>query len=75
LRPFGTPPALARDELDAGLDSTTIPPVEALSPVSGLDFGSGVELGPLTALLDGVAVVALVYVVRRHRKGAADQAR
>jgi outer membrane biosynthesis protein TonB len=48
----------------AGLDAARIPPVEALTPLSGLDFGNGLDLGPLLLLIDLIGIGLLVYLVR-----------
>jgi hypothetical protein len=54
-------------------DATSIPPVVALTPVSGLDLGTGFQIGPLVAFLDLLGL-ALVYVlVRRHCLPGDDQ--
>jgi hypothetical protein len=50
--------------LGQGLDAARIPPVEALTPLSGLDFGNGLNLGPILLLIDLVGIGLLVYVVR-----------
>ncbi len=47
-----------------GLDAARIPPVEALTPLSGLDFGAGLNLGPLLLLIDLIGIGLLVYLVR-----------
>jgi hypothetical protein len=47
-----------------GLDAARIPPVEALTPLSGLDFGNGLNLGPILLLIDMVGIGLLVYLVR-----------
>ena len=47
-----------------GLDAARIPPVEALTPLSGLDFGNGLNLGPLLLLIDLIGIGLLVYLVR-----------
>jgi hypothetical protein len=47
-----------------GLDAARIPPVEALTPLSGLAFGSGLNLGPILLLIDLVGIGLLVYLVR-----------
>lgn len=48
----------------SGLDAARIPPVEALTPLSGLDFGNGLNLGPLLLLIDVIGIGLLVYLVR-----------
>ena|ERR1700693_2848793 len=48
----------------SGLDAARIPPVEALTPLSGLDFGNGINLGPLLLLIDMIGIGLLVYLVR-----------
>jgi hypothetical protein len=48
------------------LDAVRIPPIEALSPVAGLNFGDGLQLEPALLLADLVGLAALAYVVRRH---------
>jgi hypothetical protein len=48
----------------SGLDAARIPPVEALTPLSGLDFGNGLNLGPLLLLIDMIGIGLLVYLVR-----------
>jgi len=50
----------------SNLDAVRIPPIEALSPVAGLNFGDGLQLGPALLLADVVGLAALAYVVRRH---------
>ena len=50
--------------LGQGLDAARIPPVEALTPLSGLDFGNGLNLGPILLLVDLIGIGLLVYVVR-----------
>jgi hypothetical protein len=47
-----------------GLDAARIPPVEALTPLSGLAFGNGLNLGPVLLLVDLIAIGLLVYLVR-----------
>ena len=47
-----------------GLDAARIPPVEALTPLSGLDFGNGLNLGPILLLIDMIGIGLLVYLVR-----------
>jgi hypothetical protein len=46
------------------LDAARIPPVEALTPLSGLEFGNGLNLGPLLLLIDLIGIGLLVYLVR-----------
>ena len=46
------------------LDSAHIPPIEALSPVSGLNFGSALQLGPILLLVDLLGGLALYYFIR-----------
>jgi hypothetical protein len=48
------------------LQAVRIPPIEALSPVAGLDFGEGLQLGPALLFFDLLGLVALAYVVRRR---------
>jgi hypothetical protein len=48
----------------SGLDAARIPPVEALTPMSGVDFGSGLNLAPLLLLIDMIGIGLLVYLVR-----------
>jgi hypothetical protein len=47
-----------------GLDAARIPPLEALTPLSGLEFGSGLNLGPILLLIDLIGIGMLVYLVR-----------
>jgi hypothetical protein len=47
-----------------GLDAARIPPVEALTPLSGLEFGSGLDLGPILLLIDLIGIGSLIYLVR-----------
>ncbi len=47
-----------------GLDAAQIPPVEALTPLSGLDFGSGLNVGPVLLLIDLIGIGMLCYLVR-----------
>ncbi len=47
-----------------GLDAARIPPVEALTPLSGLEFGSGLNLGPILLLIDMIGIGLLAYLVR-----------
>ena len=47
-----------------GLDAARIPPVEALTPLSGLDFGTGLNLGPMLLLIDLIGIGLLFYLVR-----------
>jgi hypothetical protein len=47
-----------------GLDAARIPPVEALTPLSGLEFGDGLNLGPILLLIDVIGIGLLVYLVR-----------
>ncbi len=47
-----------------GLDAARIPPVEALTPLSGLDFGNGLNVGPILLLIDMLGIGLLVYLVR-----------
>lgn len=46
------------------LDAARIPPVEALTPLSGLEFGSGLNLGPILLLIDLIGIGTLIYLVR-----------
>ena len=39
-----------------GLDAARIPPVEALTPLSGLEFGNGLNLGPILLLIDLIGI-------------------
>ena len=48
----------------SGLDAARIPPLEALTPLSGLDFGNGLDLGPLLLLIDLIGIGTLAYLVR-----------
>ncbi len=48
----------------SSLDAARIPPVEALTPLSGLDFGNGLDLGPLLLLIDLIGIGTLAYLVR-----------
>jgi hypothetical protein len=48
----------------SGLDAARIPPIEALTPLSGLSFGNGINLGPLLLLIDMIGIGLLVYLVR-----------
>jgi hypothetical protein len=47
-----------------GLDAARIPPVEALTPLSGLEFGNGLNLGPILLLIDLIGIGLLFYLVR-----------
>jgi hypothetical protein len=47
-----------------GLDAAQIPPVEALTPLSGLDFGNGLNVGPILLLIDMLGIGLLIYLVR-----------
>jgi hypothetical protein len=47
-----------------GLDAARIPPVEALTPLSGLAFGNGLNLGPILLLIDLIGIGLLCYLVR-----------
>ncbi len=38
--------------------------MEALTPLSGLAFGNGLNLGPLLLLVDVIGIGMLVYLVR-----------
>jgi hypothetical protein len=62
--PFGPLGAVASLSTGNGLDAARIPPVEALTPLSGLDFGTGLNLGPLLLLIDMIGIGLLVYLVR-----------
>jgi hypothetical protein len=46
------------------LDAARIPPVEALTPLSGLEFGNGLNLGPILLLIDLIGIGTLFYLVR-----------
>ncbi len=46
------------------LDAARIPPVEALTPLSGLEFGTGLNLGPILLLIDLIGIGTLFYLVR-----------
>jgi hypothetical protein len=50
--------------IGTGLDAARIPPIEALTPLSGLAFGHGLDLGPLLLLIDLIGIGLLVYLVR-----------
>ena len=62
--PFGTLGNVDALSTAAGLDAARIPPVEALTPLSGLDFGTGLNLGPLLLLIDMIGIGLLIYLVR-----------
>lgn len=62
--PFGPLGTVANLSTVGGLDAARIPPVEALTPLSGLDFGTGLNLGPLLLLIDMIGIGLLVYLVR-----------
>ncbi len=62
--PFGALGSVASLSTGSGLDAARIPPVEALTPLSGLDFGTGLDLGPLLLLIDMIGIGLLVYLVR-----------
>jgi hypothetical protein len=47
-----------------GLDAARIPPVEALTPLSGLEFGNGLNLGPILLLIDVIGIGLLFYLIR-----------
>jgi hypothetical protein len=47
-----------------GFDAARIPPVEALTPLSGLEFGNGLNLGPILLLIDLIGIGLLCYLVR-----------
>ena len=47
-----------------GLDAARIPPLEALTPLSGLEYGTGLNLGPMLLLIDLIGIGMLVYLVR-----------
>jgi len=47
-----------------GLDAARIPPVEALTPLSGLEFGNSLNLGPILLLIDLIGIGLLFYLVR-----------
>ncbi len=55
-----------------GLDAARIPPVEALTPLSGLDFGSGLNVGPVLLLIDLIGIGMLFYLVRTRWLAAED---
>jgi hypothetical protein len=55
-----------------GLDAARIPPVEALTPLSGLDFGSGLNVGPILLLIDLIGIGMLFYLVRTRWLAAED---
>jgi hypothetical protein len=55
-----------------GLDAARIPPVEALTPLSGLDFGSGLNVGPVLLLIDLIGIGMLCYLVRTRWLAAED---
>lgn len=46
------------------LDAARIPPVEALTPLSGLEFGNGLNVGPILLLIDLIGIGLLCYLVR-----------
>src|ERR1700680_2392651 len=48
----------------SSLDAARIPPVEALTPLGGVNFGHGLNLGPLLLLIDMIGIGLLVYLVR-----------
>ncbi len=56
--------AVAAVNSGQGLDAARIPPVEALTPLNGLAFGNGLNLGPILLLVDLVGIGLLVYLVR-----------
>ncbi|HZU77735.1 MAG TPA: hypothetical protein VFA70_13285 [Dehalococcoidia bacterium] len=43
-------------------------PGETLSPVSGIEYGDGLNVGPFLAVIDVAGLIALAYVVRRMRR-------
>jgi hypothetical protein len=63
--PFVPAPAASGSTIQSlNLDSAHIPPIEALSPVSGLTFGKSLQLGPILLLIDLLGMAALYYFVR-----------
>ena len=54
------------------LDGVRVPPVEAMSPVTGLNFKSGLELGPVLLVADLLGLAALALLVRRRWLRPAD---
>jgi hypothetical protein len=67
-RPGGPTPAAAATGIAAsvvGLNVSPPPPVEQLTPLAGISFGQAPYLWPLFLLLDVVAAVAVVLVVRK----------
>jgi len=70
--PFATAGSASQPDLSLSLDGTRIPPVIALSPMSGLDFGTGISVGPLLALLDALGIAGVCHLVRRHWLNPAD---
>ena len=75
---IGAPPSISRTRgpaspLPLNLDSTSIAPVVALTPMSGLDFGSGFQVGPPLLFLDAVGL-GLAWVLTRRYLRASDDA-
>ncbi|MBV9101661.1 MAG: hypothetical protein JOZ46_11830 [Candidatus Dormibacteraeota bacterium] len=48
------------------LDGVRVPPVEAMSPVSGMSFKGGLEVGPALLVADALGLAALGLLVRRR---------
>jgi len=68
----GDPAGGAAAAIPLGLSVASIPPVQQLSPVSGLLFGHALILWPLFGLLDLLGLAAVYLVVRRFRATRSD---
>jgi hypothetical protein len=55
-----------------GLTVATVPAVQQLSPVSGLQFGHALILWPLFGALDLLGLAVVYLVVRRYRAARSD---
>jgi hypothetical protein len=63
FQPVGAPTPSAAS---LSLAAAQIPPIEALTPVSGLDFGDALQLGPALLVADLAGLALLCYIVRRR---------
>jgi hypothetical protein len=68
----GNPTAGGGAAIPLGLSVATIPGVQQLSAVSGLQFGHALILWPLFGLLDVLGLAAVYLVVRRFRATRSD---
>jgi hypothetical protein len=63
FQPVGSP---APSVNALSLASANVPPIDALTPVSGINFSNAVQLGPALILADLAGMGLLWFIVRRR---------